>query len=126
MIEDPKSLYEKSTFSNFYGKGRTKYDVVMICSNENHSHWSGSDRIPVNFGEVLTFARSTEEHELGNIQTLGEGKALTKGDFKIPTEVCFVQYSEPISKYRDDSNGVQQCGQSTGLYTTKIMFNIWG
>lgn len=40
----------------------------------------------------MSFARFVDKHKSGNIQFLGEAKALTKSDFSIPTEVCFVQY----------------------------------
>lgn len=41
---------------------------------------------------------------MGNLQSLRKRKALTKSDFNIPTEVCFVQYLEKLSKNCDDSD----------------------
>lgn len=79
----PKSSVRIVATANFYGEGRIGHDVVMIHNNKNHIPRNSRDRFPVCSGKVMTFARFVEEHNSGNIQSLGKGKALAKGDFNI-------------------------------------------
>lgn len=63
----------------------------MINKYENDNVGEGNDHILVSFGKVVTLARLARDYKSGKIQKLEEEKALTQGDCKSPTEVCFFQ-----------------------------------
>lgn len=104
----PKISVRVVASTKFYEEGRKngEHDGVMILYNENDNLRNDSDQILVCFGKVMTFSIFAEKLKLENIQSLGEGKALTKGNFNNSVEVCFVQCLDPYSEDREDSNGV--------------------
>lgn len=111
----PKTSVRIVTSNNFYGKEKTRHDVVISYNNKKHNPRNGRDRIPLGFEKVMAFARFVERHKSENLLSLGDGNALTKGDFNIPTDVCFIPYLESLSEDRGDGDGVNEVLDCTRL-----------
>lgn len=104
----PKISVEIVTSTNLNGKVSTIQDIVMIHNNVNHKPRNGSDRNSDWFWKIMNIDGSAEGHRSENVQSPGEKNFLTKGNFNISTEAGRVQYLDPLSDDRDDSNGVEK------------------